>query len=168
MRLSPGTLRDPNVNVHAVPFPPFKFCQQKLSMSMELPESLYIFYDTGIKMETPRIITALAKTNYAWVEMGLNPPYLRGAHIHIYLMTPDVACKWHNLKKISGSAFWFLLWTAGLTTVIGSTTTISYTDKSAARWKLLPPYDQWLERKLWRWETMCILLNTSVTICNNV
>ena len=97
--------RGEKVNVHAVPFLPFKFCQQKLSMSMELPESLYIFYDTGIKMETPRIITALAKTNYAWVEMGLNPPYLRGAHIHIYLMTPDVACKWHNLKKISGSAF---------------------------------------------------------------
>ena len=32
--------RGENVNVHEVPFPPFKFCQRKLSMSTELPESL--------------------------------------------------------------------------------------------------------------------------------
>ena len=28
--------------MHAVPFPPFKFCQRKLSMSTQLPESLLV------------------------------------------------------------------------------------------------------------------------------
>ena len=32
--------RGENVNMHAIPFPQFKFCQRKLRMNTELPESL--------------------------------------------------------------------------------------------------------------------------------